>query len=72
MEPPLCRCDRLAAAAHAALCSESAAPIAAVAQHGRGARVGPAPASGRVAGPEQGGRPALHAPDRDGPAATCA
>ncbi len=47
--------------------SESAAPIAAVAQHGRGTRGalraslcgGPAPASGCVAAPEQGGRPAL-------------
>ncbi|PDT44751.1 hypothetical protein CO661_27065 [Sinorhizobium fredii] len=48
--------------------SESAAPIAAVAQHGHGARGtlraspcggGPAPASGRIAAPEQSGRPAL-------------
>ncbi|UGY25576.1 hypothetical protein HU675_0001325 [Bradyrhizobium septentrionale] len=42
--------------------SESAAPIAAVAQHGCGAlraSLCGGPASGRVAAPEQGGRPAL-------------
>lgn len=60
MESRLCRCDRPAAAC--CTVSESAAPIAAVAQHGRGAlraSLCGGPTSGRVAAPEQGGRPAL-------------